>query len=328
MVLYIGGPWGREARMNDRYRIDRTFGGSYRVRETDFVEDAFVGAAAIAGNILGASINGLAKAARNAQDRRMQRAVDAMEAAAEANEADRLLSLAAEFVERYPQQPYGHAFLAFALLAKSQHDRAIAATERAVQLGLDESEARMIRASAYERKGSIGKAIQEFSALIRNPETRSYGLLNRALALVEIGDLDQALDDINRGIADSPDEFFYYARGNTYLAKGDLAKAVDDYLRVYRLSPNWTDVMESRAEVSELLARTEEAQRRGDDTRDEAIAFLADLNQHHVQLKLAPNGRDIIFEGALRRPIIASTFQRLKPQLLQLLRDKQCSPIQ
>lgn len=308
--------------MADRYRIDRTFGGGYKVRETDFVEDAFTGVAAVAGTIIAAGFNGLAAAARNAQDRRMERAVQAMEAAADADDADQLLSLAADFVQRYPQQAYGHLFLAVALLGKGQYDRAIAATDRAARHGLAESEARMMRAHAYEQKGSLGKAIQEFSALIRDPETRGYGLLNRSLALVDIGDLDQALDDINRGIADAPDEFLYYTRGNIHMAKGELAKAVDDYMRVYRLAPNWTDVMETRAEVTELLPGTEAAQRRGGTAWDEAKAFFADVSVHDVRLTLTPDGRDVLFEGSLRKPVIAAIFQRLKPQLLQLLRDR------
>ena len=51
-------------------------------------------------------------------------------------------------------------------------------------------------------------------------------------------------------------------------------------------------------------------------------AFLADLNQRDVRLKLSPDGREIVFEGTLRRPAIAALFQRLKPQLLQLLREE------
>jgi hypothetical protein len=91
---------------------------------------------------------------------------------------------------------------------------------------------------------------------------------------------------------------------------------------VFRLAPNWTDVRETRAEVSALLARTEEAQRRGDNLLDEAKAFWADLNQRDVRLKLTPDGREIVFEGTLRKPVIAALFQRLKPHLLQLLREE------
>jgi tetratricopeptide (TPR) repeat protein len=215
--------------MVDRYRIDRSFGGGYTSRK-DVTTDVLGSAGAIAGNIVGAGIEGLVNAARNARDRRMQRAVEAMEAAAEAKNYDRLFLLADDFVDLYPQEPYGHAFLALALAEKGQHGKGLAATDRAVELGMDKSEGHILRAHIYEHRGSIGKVIQEFSALIRIAETRSYGLLNRALALVEIGDLDQAPDDINHGIAESPDEFFYYAHSNTYLAKGEIAKAVDDYM--------------------------------------------------------------------------------------------------
>ena len=106
-----------------------------------------------------------------------KRAVEAMEAAAEAKNYDRLFFLDDDFVDLYPQEPYGHAFLALALAERAEHDKGLAATNRAVELGMDESEAHLLRAHIYERRGSIGKVIQEFSALILIAQTRSYGLL-------------------------------------------------------------------------------------------------------------------------------------------------------
>jgi hypothetical protein len=50
--------------MSDRYRVDRSVGGGYTVRKTDLVEDVAIGAAGVAGTLIGASINGIGALAR------------------------------------------------------------------------------------------------------------------------------------------------------------------------------------------------------------------------------------------------------------------------
>lgn len=212
----------------------------------------------------------------------------------------------------------------------AQYDEAITATDHAMELGFDESEARVMRADTYESKGSIGKAIREFSALSRNPEYRAQGLLGRARMLMQIGDLDQALDDANQAITASPDDFAYCIRGNVYRARGELAKSIDDYTRADRLCPNSTEVLENRAQVYELVGRIGEAAadraavqsaQSGDTTRDEAKAFLSYLLKSGVRVKIAPNARDLEVTGAKLKNETLTTLQRLKPQLLELLRD-------
>lgn len=124
--------------MADLHRVDRSYGGGYTIRPTTWEEHAIDSAflrggeiaGAIAGNIIGASIAGLRRAARNARDRRMQRAVDAMESTARAEDFDHLLSLSLDFVDRYPQLPHGRTFLAIAFTAKGRYGEAIAAIDR------------------------------------------------------------------------------------------------------------------------------------------------------------------------------------------------------
>ena len=68
--------------MSDRYRVDRTIGGGYSVRQSDFIEDAAVGASRVAGNLIGAgldaSIGGISTLIRNSRDRKLSKAVDDM----------------------------------------------------------------------------------------------------------------------------------------------------------------------------------------------------------------------------------------------------------
>src|SRR3954452_23142803 len=223
------------------YRVDRLPGGSY-VRYPTTVENeaagaivngAATGAAAVAGWLVGSSITGMRSLARNFQDRRMQAAAEAMETAATAEQFDRLVGLAKDFGSHYPGQLLGEFYLAVALNGTGRYDEAITVADRAIGLGLDETEARGLRLEAYEGKGSIPGLLEEWSALIHHQDSlvRNTALLARARVLESIGDFDQALDDANRSISGLPDHVAYHVRGHIYESKGELEKAIDDYSR-------------------------------------------------------------------------------------------------
>jgi tetratricopeptide (TPR) repeat protein len=289
-------------------------------------------AGTVLGKVGGASIAGATGAARLVQDRKMQRSVDAIKAAVDAENYDRLLPLARDFAERNPEEPMGYAWQALALIGMERYEQALAATARAVQVGFDESEARMLRAEAYTGMADYGGVIRELTPLVSNPEVRASALVGRASALLEIGDLEQALDDANQAIAASPDEVAYVTRGDVYRVKGELAECIDDYNRADRLRPNSVTVLEKRAEVYDLLGKTGEANRdraaaeeaRGLDQSEkvmtEARAFLAHLREDGVPIKVAPNGRDLEVRGGGLKGEPLATLYRLKPQLLELLR--------
>jgi len=190
------------------------------------------------------------------------RAATALEEASESEDDNAFLTLATDFSNRYPTLPDGHAALAQALQRKGRFDAAIRSLDEAVRLGLDETQARMARADIYDDAGKTGKAIQELSVLTRaeNPEVRQISLLQRARLLMEIGDLSQALKDTNDAINTLPDEFAYVMRGHVYRRMGDLALSLEDYSRAIQLSPESPELLETRAEVYELLERTSEAQ--------------------------------------------------------------------
>jgi len=260
-----------------------------------------------------------------------------MEEVAEAGDFARLLILSQNFVQQYPQMPHGHASLAAAFMENGRYDEAIRETERAEQLGLDKWEAQMMRADVYERKGSIGNAIAEYSALIGDREAGDLALFARARMLLEIGDLDQALADINQSIALVPQYFAYTLRGDIYRARGELEKSVANYTLAHRLSPEFTIVLDRRAEVYEELGKTQEAQadreatkraseeaaRRNQELLDEARAFLAYYSNLPVPVKFAAKGQEIDVGRARFGPEALAKMNRLKPQLLQLLRGQQ-----
>lgn len=285
------------------YRHDRLPGGSHYVRRTTWEDEAagavVGGAASAAGWVIGSGISGARTLARNSRDRKMVTRAQALTAALEAEDFDTLLVLSSDFVRRYPQQEFGHAQLALALSSKSRLDEALAELELAEQLGLDRFEAHAMRGGFYDAAGNTGKAIQEYTSLMRHPEARPYGLIERAGCLVELGDLDQALDDANEAVAELPDEKSYFVRGNIHRLKGDFEKCLQDYNRAIKLRPDLPDSLECRAEVYEMLGRTDEA------TEDRSAAVAA---QKHAALEDPETGGD---PASSVRPRMASPSSSL-----------------
>jgi tetratricopeptide (TPR) repeat protein len=342
--------------MADYIRVDRSFGG-YRISPTtwerDLAEGVFdkglVAAGSIIGNVVGASVAGLRNAARNAQDRRMQEAVEAMESALAQDDDVTLSRLAKEFTRRYPDNPHGHAFLASALGQRKFCDAAVAAADRAAALGLPEIEVRMLRASAFSNADKLGPAIQEFSYLIRVPETRDAALWNRARLLIELGDLELALADISQAISEFPDASNYATRAYIWRERQEYEKALDDYARAYKLNPSWTELREFRAELFDLLGKREEAARERQTARDaqtgaawtpsdpddssetaatpdgwgpedEARDLLARLFKRGIYLRLSADGRRVEASEPLD-PEFGKALARLESLVLDLLRD-------
>jgi len=226
------------------YRHDRLPGGRDQIRQTTWEDEAagaiVGGAAAATGWLIGSGISGLRTLARSSRDRKLLQAVTGLEEASNSGDDDRFLSLATDFVRRYPHPADGHAALAEALQRKRRFDDAISSVERAVQRGLDETQAHMLRADIYDDAGQTGKAIQEFTMLSRSqyPELRQISLLSRARLLLKIGDPDQALQDVNDAIASLPDEAAYVMRGHVHRRKGDLEACLRDYSRAVQLCPS------------------------------------------------------------------------------------------
>ncbi len=305
-------------------------GGGYTLRETDLVEDVAVGAAGVAGSIIGASINGIGALARHSKDRKMVEALDAMMEVAQREDIDHLLKIATTFSQKYKQEPYGPAFLSIALAGKGQYNDALAAVDKAGQLGLDSLESTIFRINIYKRKGDTAKLLQEYTILTQDSERRQDGYFGRAQMLMEIGDFDQALADAHQVISLSPDVFGYCLRGDIYRAQGQQEKAVEDYTRAIRLDQNEAFLFERRAKVYELLGKTDEAradretaQRLGaiDQELSEARGLLDYLRKGGARFKISRNGHELEISGTRLKPETLDKIERLKPKLLQILAE-------
>jgi tetratricopeptide (TPR) repeat protein len=316
--------------MSDRYRVDRSVGGGYTVRKTDLVEDVAMGAAGVAGTLIGASINGIGSLARQSRDRRLAEAVDQMISMAQREDFDSLLKSATAFSQKYRQEPVGQALLCVALTGKGQYNDALAAMDRALQLGLPPSEAIDLRLDIYFQSGDTARLLKEFSNLTQNSQRSQEGYLGRAKILTDLGDFDQALADVSQAIALSPDAFGYCMRGDIYRGQGQLEKAIDDYTRAIRLEQNEPRLLDRRAEVYEQLGKTAEAQadreaiQRIADIQtkvplSEAIDLLVYLREAGIRLKPTPSGDLEVVGGRIKKETSAR-IDSLKAELLDILR--------
>lgn len=254
------------------YRMDKSWDGSRRIRRTSADEEIGAAVGTAIGWALSAGAGGVGMVARSVRERKAQRLLVEFESATEAADGGRMLRAADEMVRRWPSEDYGYELRARALVVLERSAEAVAALDRAVQLGMDPSEANVGRAAAYEVGGQTGKAIQEYTALVNHPESaeaRAVGLLGRAQCLLELDDLDQALNDVNQAIATQPSEEAYFARAVIHSLRGDDEQCLADMGRAIRLAPDNLDLREARADKLESLDRVEEA------TADRAMVAAA-----------------------------------------------------
>jgi tetratricopeptide (TPR) repeat protein len=93
------------------------------------------------------------------------------------------------------------------------------------------------RGHAYRAKGDYGSAIRDYTEAIRiNPRAGIY-YRNRAMVhMYNKADYDSAIADYTEAIKVSPrDGSNYIGRGNAYDAKGDRARAGEDYAKAREL---------------------------------------------------------------------------------------------
>jgi tetratricopeptide (TPR) repeat protein len=242
------------------YRIDRSWDGSHRVRPTSADEEIGAAVGGALGWAVGAGVDGLGALARNSRDRKMIRLAQEINAAEETGDVERLLTLSAECVRRYPREEYGHAQLSLALGQKGRTDEAIAELDRAVALGFDAGEAHLHRGQLYLEASRIGQAIQEFTAVAHQPQLRPMALIGRVFCLCELDDLDQAVREADQAVAAAPDAMSYSIRAGVYRRREDLPKCLADLSRSLQLDPSDADVREMRADVYEELGRTADAE--------------------------------------------------------------------
>lgn len=144
-----------------------------------------------------------------------------------------------ELIELAPEEPLGHANLAVALLRQDRHEAALAAIDRALDLGGDRADLLLIRAdvlywwSAGSNEDALACYRRAAQAAPDDPETQ-YALFRHAENMSGAdADRRSALDRLRRL---RPDNLVVLLlSGAQALADAERGRASDDYLRVREL---------------------------------------------------------------------------------------------
>ncbi len=143
-------------------------------------------------------------------------------------------------IELLPEEPLGHANLGIALLRQERKDQALAAIDRALELGGDRADLLLIRADILQWTGDRNEdALADYRRAARaapdDPETQ-YALFRHAEIMSgpeAEADRRNAVDRLRRL---RPDNLVVLLlSGAAALEDGDRGRASDDYLRVREL---------------------------------------------------------------------------------------------
>ena len=144
-----------------------------------------------------------------------------------------------ELIDLEPDEPLGHANLAVALLRQDRKDAALAAIDRAMELGGNRADLLLIRAEILQWTSRHDEALVDYRRAARaapdDPETQ-YALFRHADIMngpEAEADRRTAVDRLRRL---RPDNLVVLLlSGEVALGDGDRGRASDDYLRVREL---------------------------------------------------------------------------------------------
>ena len=126
----------------------------------------------------------------------------------------------------------------------SDPDRSIRGCTQIIVRGKDETEisrasAHYNRGLAYDKKGDIDRAIDDYSKAIAGNPKLSVAHNDRATLYWRKGEIALALADLDKAIAiDTKNDAAYNNRGNVYYHKRDFDRAIADFGKAISIEPN------------------------------------------------------------------------------------------
>lgn len=142
-------------------------------------------------------------------------------------------------LDRSPNSLIAEMGQGLAMLVSGQNDRALLALNRIV--GKDtfyESLARVLRARALLAKNDPAGALVDVNVALGKLPNQPDALQLRSLVWSAMHSYDNALEDINKVIAQRETVEAYLTRAKVYESQNKFDKATDDYRRATQLPPN------------------------------------------------------------------------------------------
>ncbi len=151
---------------------------------------------------------------------------------------DELVALAADTVERAPEDARARALMTLALYEQGRYNEAVASGLRAVDLGPDLAEAWAYLSMAYYWSGRPGNALEtaERAVTINADSVDARRALAQALAYT--GDVDAVIEQYQEALNRQPNLGpLYYELAIYYRAQGNFEAAVQAYDQVLAIEP-------------------------------------------------------------------------------------------
>lgn len=101
------------------------------------------------------------------------------------------------------------------------------AANKALRIGTEQSDT-----------GNFNAAVDTYTKALEQIKDNANLYVDRARAKIELGDLDGALDDINKGLEVNEEAWLYVERATIYNMKGETELALEDYKKATSLKPN------------------------------------------------------------------------------------------
>lgn len=141
-------------------------------------------------------------------------------------------------------QTVGHYFKAMAFYGLDRYDEAASEATAALDLAqrLNQAEALndvyLMRGMCYYRSGQLAGALKDLATYIQVKPNEDMGYYYQGLALLQLGDVEQAITTFSKAINLNPDAANYRERARAYAQHNELDKAIDDFTRAITLDPN------------------------------------------------------------------------------------------
>ncbi len=130
-----------------------------------------------------------------------------------------------------PDAPWGYSVRGLALAQQKRYDEADLDLDRAIRLNPDFLPARLNRGVVYWRQGKLDLALADFEAVLGPPKEKRLieAAFARGQLYLQRGDVQKALDDFNWVVAENPRvrSIFLY-RAQIHISQGDNDRGLED----------------------------------------------------------------------------------------------------
>ena len=165
-------------------------------------------------------------------------------------EYDKVRMFAEQMIQLQPNLPFGYDQLGVAALIQKDYDKAIVCFQKAIELAPENPdivEAYYQRGNAYQDKGELDLAIDDYNQALKLDPRLVEAYNNRGITYSRKGELDRAIRDLDRVIELDPSYTDAYSnRGLAYLRKGDLDRGIRDLDQVIKLNPGLVGAYHNR----------------------------------------------------------------------------------